>query len=172
MLHLETNPIRAPVARRFCDTVSGTIQNEDFWAFGGVVSCGVHLHSLEWNPPRSRAFAAAFERRKSFGLHSLERDFFDSEKSVYRAAHSSKLSCSAKISNIHPHLCHNPKKPHIMQYKVNYQERKNNREKNFRNYRNVPALGRNRHTYRVLSSDCRACLYRGAAAHNCRISLP
>ena len=157
---------------------------------------------------RSRAFAAAFERRKSFYLHSLERHLFDSEKWVYKAASGSGLYFSAKtkyhfakrqtssaflrrkasvqsctlknITRFSPKqlhsflekMCHNPKKPHIMQYKVNYQERKNNREKNFRNYRNVPALGRNRHTYRVLSSDCRACLYRGAAAHNCRISLP
>ncbi len=53
---------------------------------------------------RSHAFAAAFEPRKSFGLHSLERDSFDSEKSVYRAAHGSELSVSAQIINNQPRL--------------------------------------------------------------------
>ena len=43
--------IRAPVVRRFCNTVLWIVQNEDFWGFGGVVSCVRHLHSLEWNPP-------------------------------------------------------------------------------------------------------------------------
>jgi len=32
------------------------------------------------NKKSNFAFAAAFERRKSFVLHSLERHFFDSEK--------------------------------------------------------------------------------------------
>ena len=46
---------------------------------------------------RSRAFAAAFERRKSFVLHSLERHLFDSEKWGNRGAHGSELPFSAQI---------------------------------------------------------------------------
>ena len=57
---------------------------------------------------RSHAFAAAFEPRKSFAPFILAGDSFDSEKWVYRAAHSSKLSLLAQIITTH-----HPNKTHL-----------------------------------------------------------